>query len=237
MYDCARRYLLALIASGLVASLGGSLPQVQAAEERQVIELEPGDREHCLARMRMYMDVNNTILRATLEGDMERVRRAALSAVPPAHRAPDLRGEVPPRAAAQGRGGGPRGGGDGAWRQRGGAGSSADAGRGGCPGQGDCPRRGGRRAGAGQDAEAGSGSPHGQGGGKRQRERAPERAGRMASILPEPYQEMMHGQHEAYQEIARDAEALGNPGHIQEQLTRIQDTCIACHSAYRFSRR
>ena len=58
----------------------------------------------------------------------------------------------------------------------------------------------------------------------------------MQALLPAAYQDMIHSQHQAYQEIARDAEAVGDPEHTQQQLTRIQQTCVACHSAYRFSR-
>jgi len=190
-----RRWLPSLLAAALLA--GAAVP-ASGADERQAIQLEPADRAHCLARMRMFQEVNNTILRATLAGDMEAVRRAALSAVPPPHRDPDLRGEVPARATGMAGGEGRQGAG---------------------PAQG-------RRSGAG-------GEP---GQGRRGDGPGPPRQGRMQALMPEAYQGMMHTQYEAYQAIARDAEAVGEPRHTQEQLARLQDTCVACHSAYRFSR-
>lgn len=188
-----RRWLPSLLAAALLA---GSAVPASGADERQAIQLEPADRAHCLARMRMYLEVNNAILRATLAGDMEAVRRAALSAVPPPHRDPDLRGEVPARSTGMAGGEG-----------RQGAGSAQ-----------------GRRSGAGDESGEGPGA-----------DREPGQ-GRMQALMPEAYQGMMHTQYEAYQAIARDAEAVGEPRHTQEQLARLQDTCVACHSAYRFSR-
>ncbi len=200
-----RRWPPGLLAGIAAALLAGPVAPASGADERQVIELAPADRAHCLARMRMYLEVNNAILRASLAGDMAAVRRAALSAVPPPHRDPDLRGEAPARATGGGRGQGP-----GAGRARG---QGEGAGR--TPGEGPA-------AGAGQ-GRRGSGD-------------GPPRQGRMQARMPQAYQAMIKSQHEAYQEIARDAEAVGEPAHTQEQLTRLQATCVACHRTYRFSR-
>lgn len=159
-------------------------PGLAGADGREAIELADEDRTHCLERMRMYLEVTNAILRATLEPDMEAVRTHALTAVPRRYREGELAdAEVPPRG-------------------------TGDAG----PGQGE-----GRGEGRGEGARSG-------------------RPERMEAATPEAYQRMMHSQHRAFQEIARDAREVADPAHTQQQLTEIQDTCVACHSAYRFER-
>lgn len=165
---------------GLIVASG-----VAGADERKAIELTEEDQAHCLGRMRMYLEVTNEILRATLEPDMEAVRTHALAAVPPRHREDDLSEAEVPAAYS----------------------TAAD-------GQG---RGEGRGGGAGQGR---SGRPD-----------------RMEETMPEAYQGMMHHQHEAFQEIARDAREVADPDHTQRQLTEVQDTCVACHSSYRFEAR
>lgn len=172
----SRHTLAAATAVGLMMAIGGS-----AADDRKAIELSEEDRTHCLERMRLYLEVSNEILRATLEPDMEAARSHALTAVPHRYREDDL----------------------------------ADA---------EVPARG-----AGADGE-GRGEA-GQGGAGMGRSGRPER---MEAATPQAYQGMMHHQHEAFQEIARDAREVADPAHTQRQLTELQDNCVACHSAYRF---
>ncbi|MCG5532448.1 hypothetical protein LRF89_03220 [Halorhodospira sp. 9621] len=177
----SRRTLAAATAVGLMMAIGGL-----AADDRKAIELSEEDRTHCLERMRLYLEVSNEILRATLEPDMEAARSHALTAVPHRYREDDLAdAEVPAR----------------------GAGADGE-------GRGEAGQGGGGQGGAGMGR---SGRPE-----------------RMEAATPEAYQGMMHHQHEAFQEIARDAREVADPAHTQRQLTELQDNCVACHSAYRF---
>ncbi|ABM61194.1 cytochrome c [Halorhodospira halophila] len=88
----------------------------------------------------------------------------------------------------------------------------------------EVPARGTAADGRGQGEGRGGGAGEGGSG----------RPDRMEAATPEAYQGMMHHQHEAFQEIARDAREVADPAHTQHQLTEVQDTCVACHSAYRF---
>ncbi len=51
--------------------------------------------------------------------------------------------------------------------------------------------------------------------------------------LPGGFMQMGRGTHQAFEAIARDAEALGDPRHTLEQLSRATSSCVACHRSYR----
>lgn len=52
--------------------------------------------------------------------------------------------------------------------------------------------------------------------------------------LPMEFKAMGHPTHVAFDDLARDAEALGDTNHTLKQLGALMDNCNACHETYRF---
>ena len=55
----------------------------------------------------------------------------------------------------------------------------------------------------------------------------------VASQLPKEFKMMGRSVHEAMDNIARDAEDLGDSQHTLEQLNTTLTTCVACHSTFK----
>jgi cytochrome c556 len=52
--------------------------------------------------------------------------------------------------------------------------------------------------------------------------------------LPMEFKAMGHPTHVAFDDLARDAEALGDAKHTLKQLGALMDNCNACHETFRF---
>lgn len=50
--------------------------------------------------------------------------------------------------------------------------------------------------------------------------------------LPIEFKQLGFGVHEGFDELALDAESLGDRQHTLRQLANLMDKCIACHAAY-----
>lgn len=53
--------------------------------------------------------------------------------------------------------------------------------------------------------------------------------------LPLSFKTMGFDTHRAFDQLALDAEQLGDPEHTLQQLGKLMNNCIACHEAYRLS--
>jgi mono/diheme cytochrome c family protein len=51
--------------------------------------------------------------------------------------------------------------------------------------------------------------------------------------LPLAFKKLGFGTHRSFDQLALDAEQLGDPQHAMEQLAELMGNCIACHAAYR----
>lgn len=51
--------------------------------------------------------------------------------------------------------------------------------------------------------------------------------------LPMPLKEMGHATHAGFEDLASDAEGLGDAGHGMKQLSQTLQNCNACHASYR----
>ena len=50
--------------------------------------------------------------------------------------------------------------------------------------------------------------------------------------LPLEFKKLGFGTHSAFDQLALDAEQLGDPGQTREQLAALMSKCIACHETY-----
>lgn len=57
--------------------------------------------------------------------------------------------------------------------------------------------------------------------------------GSLMGKLPLAFKKMGRATHKAFDQIAMDAEQLGDKDHTLSQLNQILPTCIACHSLYK----
>ncbi len=51
--------------------------------------------------------------------------------------------------------------------------------------------------------------------------------------LPLAFKKLGFGTHRSFDQLALDAEQLGDPQHAMEQLAELMGNCIACHATYR----
>lgn len=57
----------------------------------------------------------------------------------------------------------------------------------------------------------------------------------LMQALPLEFKTLGHGVHADFDQLALDAEQLGDPKHSLQQLSGILDKCVACHATYRFT--
>ena len=55
--------------------------------------------------------------------------------------------------------------------------------------------------------------------------------------LPLPFKQLGHATHMAFDDLARDAESLGDANQALKQLGQALDRCVACHAIYRIETR
>jgi hypothetical protein len=60
----------------------------------------------------------------------------------------------------------------------------------------------------------------------------PEIRGPLVGKLPIEFKRLGFGTHEAFDQLALDAETLGDREHTLAQLAALQKNCIACHATY-----
>lgn len=57
--------------------------------------------------------------------------------------------------------------------------------------------------------------------------------GSLMKKLPLEFKRLGFTTHRQFDQLALDAEQLGDPGHTLEQLAGLMRNCVACHAAYR----
>lgn len=57
--------------------------------------------------------------------------------------------------------------------------------------------------------------------------------GSLMKKLPLEFKRLGFDTHRQFDQLALDAEQLGDPGHTLEQLAGLMRNCVACHAAYR----
>ena len=66
---------------------------------------------------------------------------------------------------------------------------------------------------------------------------APQAAPRgLGKALPQKFREMGGATHAAFDQLAVDAQTMGDTRVVLEQLSGIMQNCIKCHAAYRFGK-
>jgi hypothetical protein len=55
--------------------------------------------------------------------------------------------------------------------------------------------------------------------------------------LPLEFKQLGFGVHQAFDQIAADARAIGDPAHTQQQLGETLSKCVACHAGHRLTAR
>lgn len=55
--------------------------------------------------------------------------------------------------------------------------------------------------------------------------------------LPLAFKQLGLDTHQQFDQLALDAEQLGDPAHSLQQLGRLMQNCVACHAAYRIETR
>lgn len=59
--------------------------------------------------------------------------------------------------------------------------------------------------------------------------------GTLVGKLPLQFKKLGGDTHEKFDELAMDAEDLGDRDHALEQLSTLMQNCVSCHATYRFS--
>lgn len=59
--------------------------------------------------------------------------------------------------------------------------------------------------------------------------------GALVGKLPLPFKKLGGDTHVKFDELAMDADDLGDRNHALEQLSALMKNCVACHATYRFS--
>ncbi len=62
---------------------------------------------------------------------------------------------------------------------------------------------------------------------------AHEVPGRLREKLPMEFKKMGHATHQGFDDLARDAESLGDANHALKQLGGVMSNCVSCHALYR----
>jgi hypothetical protein len=57
--------------------------------------------------------------------------------------------------------------------------------------------------------------------------------GTLMGKLPAAFKKLGFGTHRSFDQLALDAEQLGDPQHAMEQLAELMGNCVACHATYR----
>ena len=57
--------------------------------------------------------------------------------------------------------------------------------------------------------------------------------GSLVGKLPLAFKQMGRATHQQFDQLALDAEQLGDPDHSLQQLGKLMQNCIACHATYR----
>jgi cytochrome c556 len=55
--------------------------------------------------------------------------------------------------------------------------------------------------------------------------------------LPLEFKKLGHATHQGFDDLARDAESLGDANHALGQLGRVMSNCVSCHAMYRLETR
>lgn len=59
--------------------------------------------------------------------------------------------------------------------------------------------------------------------------------GSLMGKLPLSFKKLGFDTHKKFDELARDAEDLGDPQYALEQLSTLMNNCVACHSVYKIN--
>jgi len=59
--------------------------------------------------------------------------------------------------------------------------------------------------------------------------------GSLMGKLPLPFKKLGFDTHKKFDQLARDAEDLGDPQYALEQLSTLMNNCVACHSIYKIN--
>lgn len=62
---------------------------------------------------------------------------------------------------------------------------------------------------------------------------AHEVPGQLRAKLPLEFKKMGHATHQGFDDLARDAESLGDANHALKQLGGVMSNCVSCHAVYR----
>jgi len=57
--------------------------------------------------------------------------------------------------------------------------------------------------------------------------------GSLMGKLPLAFKQLGFDTHKKFDLLALDAEELGDPKHVQQQLAELMNNCVACHSTYK----
>jgi len=60
-----------------------------------------------------------------------------------------------------------------------------------------------------------------------------EAPGPLMRKLPMGFKQMGHPLHQAFDDLAQEAEDMGDRGKVLEKLSGLMNNCVACHSTYR----
>ena len=60
--------------------------------------------------------------------------------------------------------------------------------------------------------------------------------GSLVGRLPAGFKQLGFDTHRAFDQLALDAEQLGDMGYSLQQLTILMDNCVSCHATYRIDR-
>ncbi|PIV88251.1 MAG: hypothetical protein COW48_07020 [Hydrogenophilales bacterium CG17_big_fil_post_rev_8_21_14_2_50_63_12] len=55
--------------------------------------------------------------------------------------------------------------------------------------------------------------------------------------LPLAFKQLGHATHQGFDDLARDAESLGDANHALQQLGEVMSHCVSCHALYRIETR
>jgi hypothetical protein len=56
---------------------------------------------------------------------------------------------------------------------------------------------------------------------------------KLRAKLPLQFKQLGLATHQGFDDLARDADSLGDPGQAMKQLGQIMNNCVSCHSTYR----
>ncbi len=62
---------------------------------------------------------------------------------------------------------------------------------------------------------------------------AHEVPGKLREKLPMQFKKLGHATHQGFDDLARDADSLGDANHALKQLGQVMDNCTSCHALYR----